>query len=90
MKFELKNVSKLQAAKVSAVLYLVLGIPLALIMLVPAMFTHAPISWLMIVLMPVLYAVAGFVFTFLAAWIYNGVAGMVGGLEYTMVQVEQQ
>jgi hypothetical protein len=33
------------------------------------------------VLFPILYGVMGFIFTLIAAWIYNGVAGMVGGIE---------
>jgi hypothetical protein len=34
-----------------------------------------------VVFFPVLYGVAGFVTTLIAAWLYNGLAGLVGGVE---------
>jgi hypothetical protein len=34
-----------------------------------------------VVVFPVLYAVLGFVVTLLTAWLYNVVAGAVGGIE---------
>ena len=34
-----------------------------------------------VVFFPVLYGVAGFVLTLIAAWLYNGLAGLVGGVE---------
>jgi len=37
-----------------------------------------------IVVFPILYGVLGFVFTMLAAALYNVVAGMVGGIELDM------
>jgi hypothetical protein len=40
----------------------------------------------MLVWMPVLYTVFGFVFTFLGAWIYNGIAGWIGGIEFTVAE----
>jgi hypothetical protein len=34
-----------------------------------------------IVFLPILYGGCGFVFTLLGAWLYNAVAGLVGGVE---------
>jgi len=34
--------------------------------------------------MPLLYTAFGFIFTFLGAWIYNGIAGWIGGIEFTV------
>lgn len=89
MKKQLVNVSKLQAAKVAAAIYLVISVPMVLLMMLPALFSDQPglPLWLLL-LLPVLYAVLGFVFTFVAAWIYNLVASKIGGLEYTTVEVE--
>jgi hypothetical protein len=84
MKTQIVHISKLQTSKVMAVLYLVISIPLMLMMSLPTLFMHQPVQWSMIWWVPLLYAVFGFLFTFLGAWIYNGVAGMIGGIEFTI------
>lgn len=40
------------------------------------------------ILFPVLYLVFGFIFTAIAAWVYNLAAGWVGGVEYTSITVD--
>ncbi len=87
MKKQIVHISKLQTAKVMAVLYLVISLPMMLLTLIPAMLSHGSISWILIVSMPILYAVFGFLFTLLGAWIYNGVAGKIGGIEFTTSEV---
>lgn len=37
----------------------------------------------MLFAMPFIYLIFGFIFTALGAWVYNLVAGWVGGIEYT-------
>ena len=39
-----------------------------------------------IVLAPFLYALVGFIFTFILAWVYNLVARFLGGIEYTTTE----
>jgi hypothetical protein len=84
MKTQIVHISKLQTSKVMAVLYLVISIPLMLMMALPMLFAHQPVQWSMLWWMPLFYAIFGFIFTFLGAWIYNGVAGRIGGIEFTM------
>jgi hypothetical protein len=84
MKTQIVHISKLQTSKVMAVLYLVISIPLVLMMALPMLIAHQPIQWGAFWWMPLLYAVFGFIFTFLGAWIYNGVAGWIGGIEFTI------
>jgi hypothetical protein len=86
MKTRIVHISKLQTAKVMTVLYLVISIPMMLFAIAPSLVTHQPIPWGMLWWMPLLYAVFGFVFTFLGAWVYNGVAGWVGGIEFTLAE----
>jgi hypothetical protein len=84
MKTQIVHISKLQTSKVMAVLYLVISIPLMLMMVLPMLIAHQPVMWGALWWMPLLYAIIGFVFTFLGAWIYNGVAGWIGGIEFTI------
>ncbi|MDQ2818873.1 MAG: hypothetical protein M3Y65_00450 [Pseudomonadota bacterium] len=86
MKKQIIRVSPFQNAKVMAVLYLVLSIPFALMMML--MPTGAGMmSWWLLILMPVLYLVIGFIFTLIGSWVYNLVAGQVGGFEFTTAEV---
>ncbi|WP_296948263.1 hypothetical protein [uncultured Massilia sp.] len=83
MKTRLVSISKLQTAKVMAALYLVISIPLALVSMIPLALQGQPVSVVMLLLVPVLYTAIGFVFTFLGAWLYNGIAARIGGIEFT-------
>ena len=88
MKQQIVNVGKLQAAKVAALLYLILSIPLAVLMNVMSPYGAGGFGPGWTLLMIVLYAVAGAVFSFIGAWVYNGIARLVGGFEFTVVEVE--
>jgi hypothetical protein len=90
MKKQIVHVSVLQSAKVMAVLYLVMSLPFAALMAIPAMATGQGYSFGFLILMPVLYTVIGFVFTAVGAWVYNLVAGKVGGFEFTTAEVDPE
>lgn len=91
MKKQIVRVSVLQSAKVAAALYFVISIPMCLLMLIPAMMGAGRIpgfySVTMLVMMPVMYTVLGFIFTLIGAWVYNLVASYIGGFEFTTVEV---
>lgn len=88
MKKQVVNVSILQNAKVMAVLYFVISIPFMLLMIVPAMMGQdAGVSMTVLILMPLLYALMGFVFTLVGAWVYNQIAARIGGFEFTTAEV---
>ena len=72
-----------QTAKVLGVLYGLMGLVFVPFFLIAAMFTpsEAGFGLGLAIMMPVLYGVAGFVFTALACALYNLVAGWVGGIE---------
>jgi hypothetical protein len=84
MKTQIVHISKLQTAKVMALMYLVLSIPMALLMFLPSLMQHQSMSWALVLWMPVMYTALGFIFTFLGAWIYNGIASKFGGIEFTI------
>jgi len=90
----LKSIGVMSAAKVVGVLYAVMGLLMGLVFgtlfsLIPAMSADADMPrWLApmfgfgaIVFMPIVYGVMGFVGGAIAALIYNGLAGVIGGLE---------
>lgn len=84
MKKQILHISKLQTAKVIAVLYFVTSLPFFVLML---MLGHGSMSLFLLISMPVLYALFGFLGTLLAAWIYNAVAARIGGIEFTSAEV---
>jgi hypothetical protein len=81
-----------QAGKVAAVLYFILGIVIAGFMalaiifapLNPAPDQGPPPGWGLVIVAPFLYALIGIVFVPAACWLYNLVAGWVGGIEVTV------
>jgi hypothetical protein len=81
---EIRSVGVLQAAKFFAVLYLLISaviiVPIAIIAMAVSSRLAGP-ETLVVLLVPVFYAVIGFIFTGIACWLYNLVAGMIGGLE---------
>ena len=90
MKKQITSISPFQTAKVMAVLYFVISLPFVLIMGVAFSFASGqkPAMTGMLVLMPVLYMVGGFIFTIVGAWVYNLVAKWVGGIEFTTSESE--
>ena len=78
------RVSPVQAGKVIAVFYAVMSIPFVLIMVVISLVGKTPLgpSVLFMLLFPVLYLVFGFIFTVIAAWLYNVIAKWTGGIEF--------
>lgn len=86
MKKQITNVSPVQTAKVMAVLYLVISLPIVLLAMA-FMPSSMGVGKMMMLVFPVLYMVLGFIFTLIGAFIYNFVAGLVGGMEFTVTEV---
>ncbi|MEP6508418.1 MAG: hypothetical protein ABJC63_09355 [Gemmatimonadales bacterium] len=87
----IRRIAPLQAAKIAAVLYGIIGLVFFPFFFLISKFSPAGASpWAgmgigLAIVLPLLYAAFGFVGTLIAAAIYNFVAGMVGGIE---VEVE--
>jgi hypothetical protein len=90
MKTQVVSISKMQTSKVMALMYLVISIPFALLTMLSMRMTSQPYSFGMMIMMPVLYTIFGFIFTFVGAWIYNGIAAKVGGIEFRTSTVEAE
>ncbi len=95
----LRHINPIQFALVSAALYALLGLILALLWLPFAtLFAAAGGStsggrWfgaglgvMVLVLWPILYLVVAFIFGLITAWLYNLVAKWTGGIEVTLDQ----
>ncbi len=75
-----------QTAKVVAVLYALMGLIFLPFLLAAAAFAPRETGFGagFALALPILYGVAGFIFTAIACAIYNFVAGFVGGIEVEM------
>lgn len=85
MKRQITRISPLQTAKVLAVLWFIMTIPLVLLTALPMMFgpgPKPPVFGGFMLAMPFLYAVFGFIFAAVGAWVYNWVASKIGGVEF--------
>lgn len=89
MKKQILSFSPLQTAKVFALLYFVMSIPLIGFMSISFALSPAPTPGMgFLVAMPFFYLIFGFVFTAIGALIYNLVAKWVGGIEYTSTAID--
>ena len=82
----LHRIGPLSAAKVVAVLYAIFGLVMGALFSIAALFRadggYAPLWGVAaVVIFPVLYGVLGFLVTLIATWLYNVVAGALGGIE---------
>ena len=90
MKKQIVNISPFQTAKVIALLYLVISLPFVVLFAITFSFSPNPKAPMMgmLIFMPIIYMVFGFIFTIIGAWVYNIVAKWVGGIEYTTSESE--
>lgn len=97
---ELKNIGVLSSAKISAVLGLIGGIIAAVILLLvlavlpataiskvgslPVYGFFSGLGLLLLIVLPLIFLVAGFIFGALVAWIYNIFAKRIGGVQFSL------
>jgi len=89
MKYQVKSFDVLQTSAVAAMLYFLLSllifVPVFLITLAfPHSNTVLPFTGIVVVFIPFLYAIAGFIFTALGCLFYNLVAKFMGGIAFTL------
>jgi hypothetical protein len=89
----IKRIGPMSCARISGTLYAIMGILLGAIFSVAALagaftgdssqgpFAAAFFGVAAILVLPVLYGGVGFVAMFIAAWLYNFLAELVGGIE---------
>ena len=89
MRKRITRFAPMQVAKVFAVLYALVSIPFAAIAFFAGSMGGQGMPVWLVVVIPVIYLVFGFIFTAIAAWLYNLVAGWTGGIEYTAEDVSE-
>jgi hypothetical protein len=79
------RIAPLQAGKVSAILYGMISLFFVPFLMLPGFLgaKNAPPVWVPLLFIP-LYVIAGFLISVLMAWLYNLIAGWVGGIEITL------
>jgi len=79
------RITPVQAGKVAAVMYGIMGVVFSPFLMVPALLgaKDAFPIWTPLLVIP-LYVLGGFVMTVVMAWLYNLIAGWVGGIEVTL------
>ncbi len=88
MKIQIVNVSVGQTAKVLAALYVLISLPFLVIgALFGAFQGSVGVIVIAVVIAPLIYGVLTFLCTGLVAWLYNVVAGRVGGMEYSIKEI---
>lgn len=89
MKKQISRISPFQTAKVMALLYFAISLPMIALMSLFYSFMPGPKAAMgMMFILPFLYAVFGFIFTAIGAWVYNLIAKWVGGIEFTISEIE--
>lgn len=92
MKKQITNISPFQTAKVVALLYFAISLPLVLLMGLMFSMSPNPMPPMagvgVMVAFPFIYLIFGFIFTIVGAWAYNLVAKWVGGIEFTTTEIE--
>lgn len=93
MKHNLSEISVVQTAAVLAVVYFLISalffVPFGLIALVVPRFANEFGGLGMILVLPFLYAIFGFIGIAIFAWVYNLVARRMGGVEVTWYASER-
>ena len=91
MRHQVTRVSVLQTSKIIAILYALFGLLLVpvgcMVLALGAEDSTYTLLGVFYLLGPVLYGVLGFVFTAIGIWIYNLVAGRIGGIEFELKEV---
>lgn len=83
---QIESFGVLQTSKVVSAVYFILGL---LVVVITAIFAIAarkgPVRYsgglVMLLLAPIFYGLAGFIFTAIFCWLYNAVAKRLGGIE---------
>ncbi|HHU99668.1 MAG: hypothetical protein WAR98_04020 [Bacteroidales bacterium] len=94
-KRKVKKIGVLQTSLISAIIFffisLIVIVPIMLIMGIAGGFSdnmEFAFGGLLFILMPIMYAIMGFLMTALWCWLYNVIAKKIGGIEIEVEVIE--
>ena len=91
MKKQVTRVSPQQTSKVLAVFYFFASLPFVIYLSISSALSekhNIGTVVFMLILMPLIYMIFGYLFTLYGAWIYNHIAKRLGGIEVTINEVD--
>lgn len=95
-KRKVKRIGVFQTSLIAAIIYfflaLIIVVPMMLIMGFAGGFSDIPgfaFGGVLMIFMPILYAVIGFLMTALMCWMYNVIAKRIGGIEIEVEVMEE-
>jgi hypothetical protein len=89
MRKRISRIAPIQLGKVAAIFYGLFSILFVAIMAVASMFgpSQGRMPFWLLIALPVIYIILGFIFMAVGALIYNLVARWVGGIEFTTEEI---
>lgn len=91
MRQQIKHISVVQTSKVIAILYVLIALIYSFIIALIVAFSPAKMEamrMMYILFMPILMGILSFLMMLFFCWLYNVVANWVGGIEFTVEEVE--
>lgn len=88
MKIILKKINTLKLAFFSTILYMFISTIAVIIMLISNSIAGQPFAGLLI-LMPILYGIGGFISGLIMGTLYNLISRWIGGLEFDFEKIEK-
>jgi hypothetical protein len=86
MNHEITHIDAVQTSKILALVSAAVTVPffgLVLVMVALGKAPHNTIPWFVLIIMPILYGMVGFIFTLIGCAVYNFLAKRIGGVRYT-------
>jgi ABC-type uncharacterized transport system fused permease/ATPase subunit len=92
MKKQISRISVAQTSKVIAILYVIFSLLYSLFGIPMILFggSEMKVMGYIYLFMPILAGVFGFIFVALGCWVYNLVAGKLGGVEFEVNDIEEE
>lgn len=81
---EIKSFKIFQTAKVIAVLYIIFGVVEGVILAIAFAHSPHPHSLFVLIGVPIVFAVAGFISMVIICWLYNLIAARIGGIAFEL------